>query len=138
VALLIDTSIFIGLERRSLPAQALDQVLPDDSVALASMTASELLMGVHRADTEQRRTRRSAFVEQILGAFPVLPFGLEAARLHAELACRLMMSGSMIGAHDLIIAATALASGCAVVTDNAREFGRIAELVVYEPSWPPT
>ncbi len=46
MALLIDTSILIGLERRLLPASALGQIVPDEPVSLASMTASELLMGV--------------------------------------------------------------------------------------------
>jgi tRNA(fMet)-specific endonuclease VapC len=136
LALLIDTSIFIGLERRLLPASALGQIVPDEPVAIASMTASELLMGVHRADTEQRRARRSEFVEQILDAFPVLPFDTEAARLHAEIACRLMATGRLIGGNDLIIAATALANGCAVATANVRELARVAGLVVHEPSWP--
>jgi predicted nucleic acid-binding protein len=36
----------------------------------------------------------------------------------------------MIGAHDLIIAVTALRHGCAVLTDNLSEFKRVPNLTV--------
>jgi predicted nucleic acid-binding protein len=39
----------------------------------------------------------------------------------------------MIGAHDLIIAATALSHGCAVLTTNAAEFARVPGLEVLAP-----
>lgn len=54
MAYLIDTSIFIRLERRTLGVAALAAVVPypDHQVALASITASEVLGGVHRAGSE--------------------------------------------------------------------------------------
>lgn len=42
--------------------------------AIRVVTASELLVGVHRADTEARRQKRSAFVEAILSQIPVFDF----------------------------------------------------------------
>ena len=41
----------------------------------------------------------------------------------------------MIGAHDLQIAATALAWGYAVLTDNLRDFHRVPGLEVRQPIW---
>jgi predicted nucleic acid-binding protein len=38
--------------------------------------------------------------------------------------------------HDLLIAATVVAHGYAVLTENVREFGRIPGLVVRQPAWP--
>jgi predicted nucleic acid-binding protein len=66
MALLIDARVFITLERRGLPLGALAAVAPDEPVALAVITASELLIGVWRADTVERRLRRQAFVEAVL------------------------------------------------------------------------
>jgi tRNA(fMet)-specific endonuclease VapC len=50
--------------------------------------------------------------------------------MHAELYVSLRKKGEMIGAHDLIIAATALQHGFAVLTGNIREFNRISGLTV--------
>ncbi len=135
MAQLIDTNIFIELERRKLGLDALIGHVPDAPLALASMTASELLMGVHRANTAKRKASREAFVERILQILPVFPFDLSAARFHAEVGALLRASGKMIGANDLVIAATALANGCSVLTANAREFERVPGLVIRQPTW---
>ncbi|HVB96924.1 MAG TPA: type II toxin-antitoxin system VapC family toxin [Chloroflexota bacterium] len=135
MAQLIDSSVFIALERRGLSLGALAAAIPDEPIALSSMTASELLIGVHRADSPERRSRREAFVEAILLAIPVVPFDLRVARTHARLLAELAGVGQPIGAHDLIIAATAVANGLAVLTDNLRHFDRVPGLRVLQPRW---
>jgi predicted nucleic acid-binding protein len=97
---------------------------------IASITASELLVGVHRANSEARRVRRSAFVEAVLETIPVLDFGIEAARVHAQITAWLAARGELIGPYDLIIAATALSHGYPVMTANTREFQRVPGLDV--------
>lgn len=92
------------------------------------MTASELLHGVHRADGAWRRGSRERFVEEIFAEIPVIPFDLQVARVHSRIWADLKMQGQMIGAHDLIIAATALAHGFHLITGNPREFGRVEGL----------
>lgn len=96
----------------------------------SSITASELLVGVYLANSESRRNRRRAFVEGLLSLFPVLDFSADSARIHAEIYASLRQRGELIGAHDLIIAATALQYGFAVLTANEREFNRIPGLEV--------
>jgi len=137
MAFLIDTSIFIGLERRTLGVASLEAVVPypDDRVALASITASELLAGVHRADSESRRQRRHIFVEAILESMPILTFDLRTARTHAQIWTKLMQSGQTIGAHDLLIAATALSHGYEVLSENLRDFQRVPDLIMRQPRW---
>lgn len=135
MAQLIDSSVFIALERRKQPLGTLSMVVPDEPVALASITASELLAGVHRADTQERQLRRQAFVEAILEVITVVPFDLRVARIHAQIWSRLLASGHTIGAHDLLIAATAMTHGYAVLTDNTREFYRVKGLEVRQPDW---
>lgn len=134
MALLIDTTALIAVERgRSREAAALLDVLPgdpDELVAIAAITASELLVGVHRARTEAQQARRDAFVEAMLSRVPVVPFDLLCARTHARLAVALPKAGSSIGVHDLQIAATALAHGFRVVTANVNEFKRVPGLQV--------
>jgi tRNA(fMet)-specific endonuclease VapC len=138
VGTVLDTTVFVEFERatRTLPAERAmqavgerleDRLGTDDEVAIAAITASELLHGVHRA-TEEHRARREAFVSAVLDAFPVLSFDLLVARVHARLWAGLASSGTDVGAHDRIVAATAMSAGWRVGTTNMRHFGRIPGL----------
>ena len=71
----------------------------------------------------------------MLATFHILPFDLSAARIHAELWAQLTAAGHMIGPNDLLIAATALAYGYAVLTENVRESERVPGLTVRRPAW---
>jgi tRNA(fMet)-specific endonuclease VapC len=140
VGTLLDTTFFVELERatRQLPPDRAMRTVGDrlesllgsqEQVGIAAITASELLHGVHRA-TEQHRARREAFVETALQAFPALPFDLLVARVHARLWAELASSGSDVGAHDRIVAATAIAVGWRVGSANTRHFSRVPGLEV--------
>lgn len=137
---LLDTTIFIQLERelsrlpayRALPeigARLGRELGENEDVGIAAITASELLHGVHRA-SPQHRARRDAFVEAVLMAFSPLPFDMLCARAHALLWAQLAASGSDIGPHDRLVAATAIASGWRVATANVRHFERVTGLQV--------
>lgn len=127
MACLLDTSVLIDAERKG---RVLDRIHDDEEQLISVVTASELLHGVDRTSDAPRRLRRQAFVEQMLGAFDVIPITLEVARIHASTGARLAASGSTIGIHDLWIAATALTHGLRVATTNAREFERVPGLDV--------
>ena len=128
---LFDSSVLIRLERSGSTLTLGD----DEEVAIAAITASELLHGVHRADP-RRRAQREAFVEHVLHVLPVYPFSLETARVHARLWADLAATGHLIGPYDLILAATALALGWSVATYNGSEFTRVPGLVVHTPTEP--
>jgi predicted nucleic acid-binding protein len=128
VGLLIDTSVLVALERAQSPGALLE--MSDEPSFLSAISASELLHGVERATDEGRRVRRQAFVERMLDTLRVLPFDLDAARVHARIWARLVGRGEVIGAHDLIIAATALSKDHQVLTRNTREFSRVDGLSV--------
>ena len=128
MAALIDSSVLIAAERGSLDLNSLLARHGDEQIALCSITASELLHGVHRAARAEQRDRRAAFVEQLLTDFPVIPFDLRMARVHARLSAQLASRGVTVGAHDLMIAATALELGAAVATRDERSFPKIRGL----------
>lgn len=135
MAVLIDTSVLISWERRGLAATGVIAFVPNEPSAISSITALELLLGVHRANTVERRRRREAFVEDFFAKFQILPFELAAARVHARIGAALSATGRSIGANDLIIAATALAHGYDILTENPRDFARVPGLVVRRPNW---
>lgn len=127
MAVLIDTTVLVNAERRG---QSLNQAIGDQDRAISVITASELLHGVHRAQTGAIRARRSALVEHVISAIEPLPITTSIARAHAEIWAELEKDGNLIGAHDLWIAATALSHGMDVATANARDFGRVPGLNV--------
>ena len=122
---LIDSSVFIAWERGRITDDEFAHRAGDEELMLSAITASELLHGVHRADSAQRRGRREEFVERILGSLDVLPADLQVARIHSRVWADLRSRGETIGAHDLWIAATALAHGLRLATRNPREFSRV-------------
>jgi tRNA(fMet)-specific endonuclease VapC len=128
VAVLIDTDLLIDLERGA-DATAVEGLLDDEQRAISVVTVSELLHGVLRA-TGARRARRRAFVEHLLAGFQAIPITEPVARVHAEIWAELVERGALIGAHDLWIAATALAHGLGVATRNRPDFERVPGLRV--------
>jgi predicted nucleic acid-binding protein len=126
---LIDSSVLVAADRGLLDLDRLLESQGDEAVALAAISASELLHGLHRLKGV-RRARSEAFVERILAALPIVPFDLAAARVHAVLAADLRAKGTPVGPHDLLIAATAVLRGDAVATRDLRSFPRIHGLDV--------
>lgn len=115
--LILDTGVLIAIERRKV---ALDDALADgDDPAIAAVTAAELLLGVELADNTNRLARQS-FVDTVLATVPVEEYTVDVARAHARLLAHVRKTGQPRGAHDLIIAATALASARTVVTYGKR------------------
>lgn len=136
MAQLVDSSVLIALERRRQSLDTLKAITSNDSLGIATITASELLVGLFRANTQARRLRRQLFMNEVFSMIPVLPFDLTVAHAHAELWAQLAATGQMIDTHDMIIAATALTHDYAVLTDNLRHFERVPGLVVRQPQWP--
>jgi tRNA(fMet)-specific endonuclease VapC len=129
MGLILDSNVLIQAERNSR-TDPFAQFADYGNAYITAITVSELLVGVHLANSESRRNQRKAFVEGVLMLFPTLDFSSVSARIHAELYASLRNKGESIGAHDLIIAATALQHGFAVLTGNIREFKRIPGLTV--------
>lgn len=130
MGLVLDTNVFIHFEREKRGIDFSKWESYGD-VYISSVTASELLVGIHYAQDDVVKSRRTAFVEYILSSIPVLGFNLDEARIHSGLFASLAKQGRMIGAHDLMIAATALAHGCAVLTENIKEFSRVPGLEAF-------
>ena len=79
MGLLIDTGVFVRWEREGRKIEFAQWASHGDA-AVSVVTASELLVGVHRANTDERRKIRSVFVEKILSIVPVIEISLSIAR----------------------------------------------------------
>ena len=133
MGLILDTSVLVEGERGRIDLSTLKQRYASEEVGISAVTVAELLLGAERAAQPALKMRRAAFAEWIIQTVPILPFGVREARQHAALRALLMEQGTMIGAHDLQIAATALAGGHAVVTRDVTDFSRVPGLELIDP-----
>jgi tRNA(fMet)-specific endonuclease VapC len=103
------------------------QKVPVSDVCISVITKSELLFGV---EVSPRRRQDEAALSAFLAYAEVLDFPDIASLHYAQIRAHLKKAGTMIGANDLFIAAHARSLGLTLVTNNAREFGRVSKLVI--------
>ncbi len=128
---LLDTSVLIDLDRGG-PGVA-DRAFDLDGSgphALSAVTLFEFLFGIHLKYDDGSLTRTIADVEELLGAFVVLPLDREVSVMGAQMAARLRRSGQEIGIQDVYLAATAIKNDLPLLTGNPRHFERIPGLRV--------
>lgn len=93
----------------------------EDDVAIAAITAAELLVGVELSEGKSKLRRRT-FVEGVVSTIPIEPYDLAVARAHGTLLAHARRSGRPRGAHDLLIAATAVTHNRTVVSADPSGF----------------
>ncbi len=122
---LLDTSVFIaGEQKRELASSR----LPDEA-AISVVTLAELQLGVHMADTEDRRARRLRTVQSAQAIYVALPIDDAVASAFAELVATARRAGRRPKVQDTWIAATARAYAVAVYTQDS-DFDELAVDVV--------
>jgi predicted nucleic acid-binding protein len=122
---LLDTSVVIDLER-------IDPSKLPIEVAVSALTMAELAAGPHAASDADERGRRQDRLQRAEAAFDPLPFDGEAARAYGRIYAAVTASGRKArGARavDLLIAATACASGLPLYTRNGADFEGLDDLV---------
>ena len=121
-----DTCFYIMKRTSDLLLKRLKKT-PVRDVCISVITKSELLYGV---EVSPRRQQDHEALTAFLRYVEVLDFPEEAAPHYGSIRAHLRMSGTMIGANDLFIAAHARSLGLTLVTNNTREFGRVQNLAI--------
>jgi tRNA(fMet)-specific endonuclease VapC len=124
---LLDTNILSDLIRN--PAgRVRDRVaeIGEHAVATSIIVAAELRYGAAKKGSQALIER----VDQVLARLEVLTFDPPADAVYGALRVDLERRGLPIGAHDMLIAAHALASGRTLVSANEGEFRRVTGLGV--------
>lgn len=117
--MIVDTSVVLAAERSG--AELVEVLWDDDEPAVAAITVAELLVGAELAEGARGR-RRAEQLDAILAELPVEPYTAETARVHARLMAATRATGRPRGGFDLIIAATAVATGRTVVSADRTAF----------------
>ena len=123
--ILLDTNICIYLINARPPkVLAHFQQYRLGEIGLCSIVAAELTYGVAKSQSARNR----AALEMFLAPLDILPFDERAIWVYGELRAELERLGQPIGALDTMIAAHALSRDAILVTNNTREFSRVAGL----------
>ena len=124
---LLDTNIISDLMRNRMGRCAARLAeAGSENVCTSIVVACELRYGV----AKKRSVELSRRLQEVLGAIDVLALEPPAGMAYAQQRAKLEAQGTPIGSNDLLIAAHALAVGATLVTDNDKEFARIAGLQV--------
>jgi len=123
--ILLDTNICIYLIN-ARPPEVLThfQRYRLGEIGVCSVVAAELAYGV----TKSQSARNRAALEMFLAPLEILPFDEKAIWVYGQLRTDLERQGLSIGALDTLIAAHALSLEATLVTNNMREFERVAGL----------
>lgn len=124
---MVDTSICVAILRRRSRAATLKWVQNQRAVCISSIVASELYFGARKSLAPDQNIQ---LLDTLLHHVPILPFGANAAAHYGVIRADLERQGAPIGPLDTLIAAHALAEGMTLVTNNRREFDRVAALAV--------
>ena len=126
---MLDTNIcsFIMRERPAVVLERLQAAVEgQNSIVISVVTYYEMLLG---AIGRKASARHAALIESFVTRLSaILPWdhaaAEEAARIRKELGAR----GALIGGAGIMIAGHALTANCVLVTNNIREFSRVANL----------
>jgi tRNA(fMet)-specific endonuclease VapC len=103
------------------------QALPPADLGVPAIVEYELRCGLMRLPQDAAAPRLAALA-QLLRPMQLLPFDSECAAHAARIRAALEATGTPIGPHDTLIAATALRHQATMVTRNVREFSRVPGL----------
>jgi tRNA(fMet)-specific endonuclease VapC len=120
-----DTCIYALKQREKVLERLLAQSRED--VAVSVITEAELRTGAGKSSSPVKTLR---LVENFLKPLTIVEFTSEDAATYVRIRTRLERAGTPIGPLDTLIAAQAVGRKLTLVTNNDREFRRVAGLAV--------
>lgn len=124
---MLDTNIVIYVIK-SRPIELLDVFNQHaGQTCVSSITLAELLHGVEKSSRPDHNLHQ---VEDFCSRLEVLSYGNKAALHYGNIRADLETKGTPIGVNDLHIAGHARSEGLILVSNNLREFERVAALRV--------
>ncbi len=125
---LIDTNICIYIMNQH-PVAVIEKFKQFDTgeVGISAISVSELQYGVAKSTRKKENQQR---LNEFLVPFEIVPYDRKVAKYYGEIRAQLEKQGIVIGPLDMLIAAHALSRDLVLVTNNGREFERVAHLNV--------
>lgn len=125
---MLDTNICIYvIANRSLEVVKKFRKMDKDQISVSVIVASELAYGVAKSRLYEQNKET---LELFLSSLSVEPMTGSVMWHYASLRTQLERAGTVIGENDQWIAAHALATNSVLVSNNMREFERVAGLAL--------
>lgn len=121
---MLDTDTFSYLVSGRHPSVRAAVTRNQKRIVLSSITLAESLFGAKKNGSQKLLALISLFRE----LFPVQAWDSFAAEVYSDIRSRMERDGHPIGNMDLMIAASAIASGSTLVTNNERHFRAVPGL----------
>ncbi|MEQ8709981.1 MAG: type II toxin-antitoxin system VapC family toxin [Rhodospirillales bacterium] len=97
----------------------------EGEIGLPTIVCHELYFGAYKS---QKTSFNLETLRLLFRDLDILSFDAEDARIAGEIRAELDKSGKPVGPYDILIAGQAKARDLVLVSNNVREFGRIADL----------
>jgi predicted nucleic acid-binding protein len=129
VGWLIDTSLWIAVERGALSAADIHAITRQDPVYLSPVNIAEIRFGLELLRPGPHKQRASAMLRR-LHRKPQLRITVETAEMFGSLAARLRKAGRdpHVRVNDLWLASQAIQREFRLLTSNAKDFADIPGL----------
>lgn len=125
---LLDTNICVFVIRNKSPrVTAKFRQFSTGALSVSTITVAELRYGADKSDDP---ARHHSLLDRFLIPLSLLNFDSDAAEAYGRIRANLEQVGTPIGANDLLIAAHSLSANLTLVTNNTREFSRVAGLKI--------
>lgn len=130
MGVVVDTSALIALERSDVALDSRSIDLADEPAVIPAIVYAELQVGTRLATSEARAARRRDRIQALISRLPIVEFDRAIAERWADIFADLALTGTMIPANDLQVAATALHLDFAVLLGPKGEthFTKVAGL----------
>ena len=130
---LIDTCVWIALEKAEIAKQAFIDAAGSATVVTSPVVWAEMKLGVEMAANAITRQARQAALERVL-RYPLLELNREVALDMGVLSAYLLGLGKKRQrTQDLWLAASARTHGAALLTLNTKDFADIPQLSLLHP-----
>lgn len=134
MGLILDSSVLIAAERQDRTVYEvlfeIGRSQNDIEVGISVITIAELVHGVVRAESLQRKETRLRFIRELATAVPIYPATATVAFRVGLIDGESQAKGVRLPLSDLLIGATALELGYGVGTANLRHFKLIPGLSI--------
>jgi len=99
-----------------------------NKIFISVITVAEVHYGISKIAGTKKGEKISEHSEKLFGLIKVIPLSYEVAKVAGSIRSTLEKKGGIIGAHDILIAATAKVHNLVMVTSNTREFSQVEDL----------
>lgn len=125
----LDTNSCVFAIREQTPGVlAAIRVHATEGIGISSIAASELWFGAEKSAS----AKNAKALTQFLSALEIAPFDEAGTQMYGRIRASLEAKGKTIGPLDTLIAAHALALDVTLVTNNTKEFRRVAGLRIVD------